>query len=53
MLPCNVILQEIGDGQVEIAAINPAAPMSAIGNPALTAIAAEVGGRLQQVVAAV
>jgi len=53
MLPCNVIVQQIGNGEVEIAAINPAAPMGAIGNPALTEIAVEVGLRLQRVVAAI
>ena len=51
MLPCNVVVQETGDNAVEVAAINPAAPMQAIGNPALDAVAAEVGTRLSRVVA--
>lgn len=51
MLPCNVVVQETGDRSVEVAAINPAAPMKAIGNPALDAVAAEVGERLSRVVA--
>jgi uncharacterized protein (DUF302 family) len=50
MLPCNVIVRDVGQGQSEIAAINPAAPMAAVGNPALTEIAREVGQRLQRVV---
>lgn len=53
MLPCNVIVQQIADGQVEIAAIDPAAPMGVIGNAALSEIAAEVGLRLRKAVAAV
>ena len=51
MLPCNVVVQETGDRSVDVAAINPAAPMKAIGNPALDAVAAEVGERLSRVVA--
>lgn len=47
MLPCNVVVQEISDGRVEIAAINPVASMQAIENPALTEKAAAVGRRLQ------
>ncbi len=51
MLPCNVIVRQIGDNEVEIAAINPAANMQAVGNPALNDIAGEVSGRLQKVLA--
>ena len=32
MLPCNVILQELEDGQIEVAAVNPTASMQAIEN---------------------
>lgn len=52
MLPCNVVVQQAAEGQVEVAAINPAAPMQAIGNPALDAVASEVGARLSRVLAA-
>ncbi|PSC03545.1 hypothetical protein SLNSH_18050 [Alsobacter soli] len=51
MLPCNVVVQQTGEQQVEVAAINPAAPMQAIGNPALDSVATEVGTRLSRVVA--
>jgi uncharacterized protein (DUF302 family) len=51
MLPCNVVVRETGYRQVEVAAINPAASMTAIGNPALNEIAKEVGERLRRVVA--
>ncbi len=36
MLPCNVIVQQHADGCVEVAAIDPAAAMQSVGNPALT-----------------
>ena len=50
MLPCNVIAQDLGDGRVEVAAINPLLAMESLGNPKLTAIAEEVAGRLQRVI---
>ena len=51
MLPCNVIVQETGDGTIEIAAIDPVASMAAIGNPQLKALAGQVGEQLRKVVA--
>jgi glyoxylase-like metal-dependent hydrolase (beta-lactamase superfamily II)/uncharacterized protein (DUF302 family) len=53
MLPCNVIVHQTGTNEVEIASINPAAPMRAVGNPKLDPIAEEVGARLGRVIAAV
>ncbi len=50
MLPCNVIVQEIGDGEIEVAAINPVASMQAIDNPALSEIAEQVQKKLENVV---
>ena len=47
MLPCNVIVQEVDDGMVEVAAIDPAASMQSIDNPALKAQAARVGEKLK------
>ena len=35
MLPCNVVVQDIGGGQTEVAAIDPVASMQAIDNPRL------------------
>ena len=52
MLPCNVIVQEKPDG-VEVSAVNPLAGMERIGNPALTAIAEEVAGKLKRVLASI
>ncbi len=50
MLPCNVILQEAGPGKVEVSAVDPAASMMAIKNPALEEIAGEVRGMLKGVI---
>ena len=50
MLPCNVIVQELAVGQVEVAAIDPVASMSAVDNPGLGAIGMEVRAKLQKVV---
>jgi uncharacterized protein (DUF302 family) len=50
MLPCNVIVQDLGDGRVEIAAINPLVAMEKVGNPGLAAIAGDVAAKLERVV---
>jgi uncharacterized protein (DUF302 family) len=50
MLPCNVIVQEISDGQVEVTAIDPLASMQAVENPALKEIAAEISHKLKTVI---
>ena len=51
MLPCNVIVQDVGDGTVEVSAVDPVASMAAIDNPQLTTIAATVQAKLREVVA--
>ena len=53
MLPCNVIVQDLGGGQIEAAAINPAISMEHVGNPALKAIAESVTSKLKRVIAAI
>jgi uncharacterized protein (DUF302 family) len=50
LLPCNVIVQELAPGEVEVAAIDPAASMLAVDNPALREIGAQVRTKLQKVV---
>lgn len=42
MLPCNVIVQDKGDGKSEVAAINPKTVMQSIGNPSLTDLSCKV-----------
>jgi uncharacterized protein (DUF302 family) len=50
MLPCNVVVQEIGKGLMEVSAIDPVASMMAVGNPKLASIAGDVRDLLKQVV---
>jgi uncharacterized protein (DUF302 family) len=50
MLPCNVIVQEVGAGVIEVAAIDPVASMQAVENAALGDVAVQVQARLRQVV---
>ena len=47
MLPCNVVVQEISGGRMEVSAIDPVASMQAIDNPALKAKASVVADKLQ------
>jgi len=53
MLPCNVIVQEMADGVVDVAAIDPRMAMRQIGNPALAEISDVVAERLSRVVGAI
>ena len=50
MLPCNLVVQQTGDGEVEVAAINPVASMQAIDNPQLKKAAAAVQEKLSRVI---
>jgi uncharacterized protein (DUF302 family) len=50
MLPCNVVVQDIGSGSVEVAAIDPVASMMAIENPRLKEAAAIVQEKLRKVI---
>ena len=50
MLPCNVFVEEIEDGHVEVSAVDPMASMQAIDNPALAGIANQVQGFLREVI---
>jgi uncharacterized protein (DUF302 family) len=50
MLPCNVVVQETADGDVELAAIDPVASMQAIGNPDLREIAETIGQKLKKII---
>lgn len=50
MLPCNVILQELSDGSIEIAAVDPAASMQAVNNDALISVAESVREKLRNVI---
>jgi uncharacterized protein (DUF302 family) len=50
MLPCNVIVQELADHTIEVAAIDPVASMQAIDNPRLKDAAREVQAKLRKVI---
>ena len=47
MLPCNVVVQDAGDGRTEVSAIDPVASMQAIDNPGLKEKAGIVAERLR------
>ena len=53
MLPCNVIVQDLGGDKIEVAAIDPAISMEHIGNPKLNMIAESVTGKLRRAIAAI
>ena len=52
MLPCNVIVQEISEGVVEVAAIDPIASMQVVDNTELRSVAEQVQALLQKMIEA-
>ncbi|MGM0532592.1 MAG: DUF302 domain-containing protein [Bacteroidota bacterium] len=50
MLPCNVIVQEIGENEVEVAAIDPVASMMAVENKKIAEIAGDIKTKLERVI---
>jgi uncharacterized protein (DUF302 family) len=50
MLPCNVIVQETGERNVEVSAVDPVASMQAIQNQELRDIANQVQEKLKRVI---
>lgn len=50
MLPCNVIVQELGINEIEVAAVDPMASMMAIENLSLGTIATEIKEKLERVI---
>tara|TARA_R110001583_G_scaffold8329_7_gene40060 strand:- start:539 stop:928 length:390 start_codon:yes stop_codon:yes gene_type:complete len=50
MLPCNVIVRETEKGDIEVAAVDPIASMTGVGNFDLATIAEEVRGKLKKAV---
>jgi uncharacterized protein (DUF302 family) len=51
MLPCNVVIRDAGNGNTEVAAVDPVASMQAIDNTTLTQVAGTVRGMLEAVIA--
>ena len=52
MLPCNVVVQQQGENEVEVAAIDPLASMQAIDNGKLKAAAEDIRTKLSRVIRA-
>ena len=50
MLPCNVIVRETEEGNIEVSAIDPISSMQAVQNPELESIANQVQAKLKDVV---
>jgi uncharacterized protein (DUF302 family) len=51
MLPCNIVVQELGKNEIEVSAVDPVASMMAIENPKLAKIAGEIKVKLERVIA--
>ena len=49
-MPCNVIVQDAGQGKTEVAAIDPVVSMSRVDNPALEPVAQDVRAKLQRAI---
>jgi uncharacterized protein (DUF302 family) len=49
-LPCNVVVQELENGNMEVAAVEPTASMMAVENDNLKGIAEEIKNRLEKVI---
>ncbi len=51
MLPCNVLVIEQGEHEIEVAAVNPADAMIAVHNETVAQVAREVGEKLKEALA--
>jgi len=50
MLPCNVIVQELDSGVIEVSAVNPMESMQAVSNDDLKGIAEEITEKLKTII---
>ncbi|GMT46149.1 MAG: hypothetical protein IEMM0006_1981 [bacterium] len=50
LLPCNVVVQELGEGRIEIDIIDPLVAMQVVENEAMKAIANEIHVKLEKVI---
>lgn len=53
MLPCNVIVQQLDDNKVEVAAVDPVASMLSVENPDLKEIIEEAKSRILRVISSI
>ena len=51
MLPCSVIVQELENNEIEVAAVDPVASMMAIENPVLAGLAGEIKEKIERAIA--
>lgn len=49
-LPCNVVVEENDNGEIEVSAVNPIASMMAVENEGLGPIAKEIKAKLEKVI---
>jgi uncharacterized protein (DUF302 family) len=49
-LPCNVIVEEHANGDVEVSAVDPVASMMSVKNESLGGLAMEIQGKLKKVI---
>lgn len=50
LLPCSVVVQECNNGDIEVAAVDPLASMTSVGNSSVQEVATEITRRLQRVI---
>jgi len=50
LLPCNVSLRELENGEIEVSAVDPIAAMASLGNPLIEPLAKEVQEKLAHVI---
>lgn len=53
LLPCNVVVRELGDGRTMVEAMDPVQQLSVADNPDLSELANEVRHRMERVIAAI
>lgn len=50
LFPCNVVVQERGEGAVEVSAVNPLGMLKAVEHPDVQAMAADASQKMQAVI---
>ncbi len=50
LLPCNVVVEEHENGEIEVSSVDPIVSMSAVNNEGLTGLATEVKEKLSSVI---
>jgi len=50
LLPCSVVVQELKQGEVEVAAVDPVVSMAEVKNETVQEVAAEIKSRLKKVI---